>query len=129
MSKRGSGSSERAGGFSKAQKAAISKFEQYVQKKFVDGQSSNLLGNINYKKGEGERIEATFTTQRVFRDMRGGKMVSPENYDVVERTTKRTMLILASESGKVIINNSPLAADSTDKILSRHYYRAPKRKK
>lgn len=129
MSKRGSGSSARAGGFSKAQKAAISRFEEYVQKKFVDGQSSNLLGNINYKKGEGERIEATFTTRRIFRDQRGGKMISSENYDVVERTTKRTMLILASETGKVVIHKEPLDVNSTDKILSKHYYRAQKRKK
>lgn len=70
MSKRGSGSSTRAsGGFSKNEKAAISKFDDYAKQRY------SVVGNVEYKKGEGERVEATFTTKDTFNRQRGGKMV------------------------------------------------------
>lgn len=122
MSKRGSGSSTRASGvFSRNEKAAISKFDDYAKQHY------SIVGNVEYKKGEGERVEATFTTKDTFNRPRGGKMVHPDNYDVVERTSKRSFTILVSDSGVTRLYQNPSVSE--EKVLSKHYYKPPKRKK
>lgn len=122
MSKRGSGSSTRASGsFSKKEKAAISRFDDYAKQHY------SVVGSVEYKKGEGERVEATFTTKDTFNRPRGGKMVHPDNYDVVERTSKRSFTILVSSSGATKLHQNP--STSEEKVLSKHYYKPLKRKK
>lgn len=122
MSKRGSGSSTRASGsFSKNEKTAISKFDDYAKQRY------SVVGSVQYKKGEGERVEATFTTKDTFNRQRGGKMVHPDNYDVVERTSKRSFTIFVSDSGATKLHQNP--STSEEKVLSKHYYKPPKRKK
>ena len=97
MSKRGSGSSTRASGvFSRNEKAAISKFDDYAKQHY------SIVGNVEYKKGEGERVEATFTT-------------------------KDTFTILVSGSGVTKLHQNPSVSE--EKVLSKHYYKPPKRKK
>nr|DAG75200.1 MAG TPA: hypothetical protein [Caudoviricetes sp.] len=122
MSKRGSGGLTRASGsFSKNEKAAISRFEDYAKQRY------SVVGRVEYKKGEGERVEATFTTKDTFNRQRGGKMVHPDNYDVVERTSKRSFTIFVSSSGATKLHQNP--STSEEKVLSKHYYKPPKRKK
>lgn len=122
MSKRGSGSSTReSGSFSKKEKAAISRFDDYAKQHY------SVVGSVEYKKGEGERVEATFTTKDTFNRPRGGKMVHPDNYDVVERTSKRSFTILVSSSGATKLHQNP--STSEEKVLSKHYYKPLKRKK
>lgn len=122
MSKRGSGSSTRkSGGFSKNEKAAISKFNDWSKQHY------NVVGSVEYKKGAGERVEATFTSKETFNRPRGGKMIHPDNYDVVERVSKNSFTIFVSDSGATKLRHNP--STSEEKVLSKHYYKPPKRKK
>lgn len=119
---RGGKTSARASSvFSRNEKAAISKFDDYAKQRY------SIVGNVEYKKGEGERVEATFTTKDTFNRPRGGKMVHPDNYDVVERTSKRSFTILVSDSGATKLHQNPSVSE--EKVLSKHYYKPPKRKK
>lgn len=122
MSKRGSGNSTRSnGGFSKNEKAAISRFNDWSKQHY------NVVGSVEYKKGAGERVEATFTSKETFNRPRGGKMIHPDNYDVVERVSKNSFTIFVSNSGATKLRHNP--SESEEKVLSKHYYKPPKRKK
>lgn len=88
MSKRGSGSSARAGGgFTKGQKKAINEIEAKLRKHY------NVVGEVTFKKEGSERISLTYTTKETHRRPVGN--INPENYDVMERTTvnAKTLLI------------------------------------
>jgi hypothetical protein len=124
VSKRGSGSSARAGGFSKAQKAAISAFEERYIPSLYQSSGEKLVGDITYKKGEGDKIEISFTTQKTFRENRSGKFVDPEKYDVMERTTHRSITMYASDTGMRMHHNQ---STSEEKLISRH--RPPRKKR
>ena len=124
MSKRGSGSAARAGGFSKAQKAAISDFEERYIPSLYQSNREKLVGDITYKKGEGDKIEIFFTTQKTFRKDRSGKFIDPENYDVMERTTHRSITIYASDTGRKMHQNP---STYEEKLISKH--RPPRKKK
>ena len=117
----GKTSTSASGGFSKNEKTAISKFDDYAKQHY------SVVGSVEYKKGEGERVEATFTTKDTFNRPRGGKMVHPDNYDVVERTSKRSFTILVSDSGATKLHQNPSVSE--EKVLSKHFYKPPKRKK
>lgn len=122
MSKRGSSSSARAGGgFTKNEKSAISRFNDWSKQHY------NVVGSVEYKKGEGERVEATFTSKETFNRPRGGKMIHPDNYDVVEKVSKNSFTIFVSNSGETKLRHNP--STSEEKVIQKHYYRPPKRKK
>lgn len=122
MSKRGSGNSTRSnGGFSKNEKAAISRFNDWSKQHY------NVVGSVEYKKGAGERVEATFTSKETFNRPRGGKMIHPDNYDAVERVSKNSFTIFVSNSGATKLRHNP--SESEEKVLSKHYYKPQKRKK
>ena len=121
---RAGSSSARAGGFSKAQKAAISDFEERYIPSLYQSSGEKLVGDITYKKGEGDKIEISFTTQKTFRENRSGKFVDTENYDVMERTTHRSITMYASDTGRGMHNNR---STYEEKLISRH--RPPRKKR
>lgn len=122
MSKRGSGSSARAGGgFTKGQKKAINDIETKLRKNY------NIIGEITFKKGEGERVYLSYTTKETHRRPFG---VNPENYDVMERTTVNAKILLLSPDGKKRYMHTDFEnSKSTETFVSMHrVYTRRKRK-
>lgn len=125
MSKRGSGSSARAGsGFTKGQKQAINDIETKLRKQY------NVVGEVNFKKEGSEKIRLTYTTKETHRRPVIGKMINPENYDVIERTTVNAKILLISPDGKERYMHTDFEnSKSTDNLISRHrVYTRRKRK-
>lgn len=113
MSKRGSGSSARAGGgFTKGQKQAINDIETKLRKKY------NIIGEITFKKGEGDRVYLSYTTKETHSRQLGA---NPENYDVMERTTVNAKTLLISPDGKERYMHTDFEnSNSTETLVSRH---------
>ena len=116
MSKRGSGSSARAGGgFTKGQKQAINDIEAKLRKQY------NIVGEVTFKKEGSERIGLTYTTKETYRRTVIGKMLNPENYDVIERTTVNAKNLFISPDGKNRIMHTDFEnSKSTETLVSRH---------
>ena len=110
------------GVFSEEEKSAIKEFEEKARK------LSNIVGKIKFQKGIGERIEIYYITKTIFRRVRIGKMIHPDNYDVIERISEESRTFLVSSDGKTKILTNHIIK-STDSVISRHYYRSPKRAK
>lgn len=110
------------GVFSEEEKNAIKLFEEKARKPF------NIVGQIKFQKGIGERIEIYYTTKTIFRRTRIGKMINPDNYDVIERTSEESRTLWVSSDGKTkkLTNH---VMKSTDSVISRHYCRSLKRAK
>lgn len=107
------------GVFSEGEKNAIKLFEEKARK------LCNIVGQIKFQKGIGERIEIYYTTKTIFRRTRIGKMINPDNYDVIERISEESRTLLVSSDGKTkkLTNH---VIKSTDSVISRHYYRSKK---
>lgn len=107
------------GVFSEEEKNAIKLFEEKARKLW------NIVGQIKFQKGIGERIEIYYTTKTIFRRTRIGKMINPDNYDVIERISEESRTLLVSSDGKTkkLTNH---VIKSTDSVISRHYYRSKK---
>lgn len=116
MSKRGSGSSARAGGgFTKGQKKAINDIETKLRKKY------NVVGEVTFKKEGSEKISLTYTTKETHRRTVIGKMINPENYDVMERTTVNAKVLFISPDGKERYMHTDFEnSKSTETLVSRH---------
>lgn len=108
--------------FSEEEKSAIKEFEEKARK------LCNIVGKIKFQKGIGERIEIYYTTKTIFRRVRIGKMIHPDNYDVIERISEESRTFLVSSDGKTKKLTNHIIK-STDSVISRHYYRFSKRAK
>nr|DAP39261.1 MAG TPA: hypothetical protein [Caudoviricetes sp.] len=107
------------GVFSEEEKNAIKSFEEKARK------LCNIVGQIKFQKGIGERIEIYYTAKTIFRRTRIGKMINPDNYDVIERISEESRTLLVSSDGKTkkLTNH---VIKSTDSVIERHYYRSKK---
>lgn len=105
------------GVFSEEEKKAIKLFEEKARKLW------NIVGQIRFQKGIGERIEIYYTTKTIFRRIRVGKLINPDNYDVIERISEESRTLLVSPDGKTkkLINH---VIKSTDSVILRHYCRS-----
>lgn len=114
MSKRGSGSSARAGGgFTKGQKKAINDIETKLRKIY------NVVGEVTFKKEGSEKISLTYTTKETYRRTVG--KINPENYDVMERTSVNARVLFISPDGKKRYMHKDFEnSKSTETLVSRH---------
>lgn len=109
--------------FTKAQKKAISDFEERYIPGLYKSNREELVGDITYKKGEGDKIEISFTTKKTYRENRSKWGSDPEKYDVMERTYHKSITMLASDTERYMQHNT---ATVEEKLISRH---RPSRKK
>lgn len=107
------------GVFSEEEKNAIKLFEEKARKLW------NIVGQIKFQKGIGESIKIYYTTKTIFRRTRIGKMINPDNYDVIERISEESRTLWVSPDGKTK-KLTDHVMKSTDSVISRHYYRSKK---
>lgn len=102
--------------FSPVELEAVYAFEERAR------QIWSISGPIVYKKKMQGMIEMHYTTKDIFRRTRIGKMIDPENYDTIERTSEESRILLVSKDGKQkkLIEHT---SKSTDTVIHRHYHR------
>ena len=76
---------------------------------------------MTFKKEGSEKISLTYTTKETYRRTVIGKMINPENYDVMERTTVNAKVLFISPDGKKRYMHTDFEnSNSTETLVSRH---------